>query len=397
MEWEWGWAKVEPKTDAVAIGEAGRRRRCALAVLVALVLSVLASTGIALAAGSGYDISFPECSQGYPVANAPNGAMIVGVNGGRAFTPNPCLAAEYRWAGATGRTPALYMNINSPSGPGLDQAGHGPRGACAPADAACRAYNYGYNAAAYADRYARAQSTNSPQWWLDVETDNYWSWDTGLNAQVIQGAIDYLHSRKLSVGIYSVRSMWLRIAGAYAPRLPTWVPQMAAWVPTLAYCSADYSFGGGPVVMVQRWDGYHDLDFPCPGAVLPAPFPPAPLPVPSLAPAGPIPLAGPIQSTLAGSAGGTTVDYALKYPGGNAPRTVTLDFWAHGPDVANALFVTVYAGGTEVAKVRGTDTATPGHLTVTFSTPNAGPVDVHLTDYLQSSTTPRIGYALRAS
>jgi hypothetical protein len=47
----------------------------------------------------------------------PRGAAfgVIGVNGGRAFTRNPCLAAQLRWARRTsaGR-PAFYANTGNP-------------------------------------------------------------------------------------------------------------------------------------------------------------------------------------------------------------------------------------------------------------------------------------------
>jgi len=53
----------------------------------------------------GYDVSYPQC----PGTRAPQGASfsIVGVNGGKAFTVNPCLSTE--WRVASGRR-ATYLN-----------------------------------------------------------------------------------------------------------------------------------------------------------------------------------------------------------------------------------------------------------------------------------------------
>ncbi|HLG92373.1 MAG TPA: hypothetical protein VKY15_05265, partial [Acidimicrobiales bacterium] len=57
---------------------------------------------------TGYDISWPQC---YPLSIPPPAAVaVVGANGGTPETPNPCLAAEWRWA--AGSFGDLYMNIN---------------------------------------------------------------------------------------------------------------------------------------------------------------------------------------------------------------------------------------------------------------------------------------------
>ncbi len=77
------------------------------------IASVLASAApllgnhaapVAYAPGStGYDISYPQCSGGYPAGSY----GIVGVNGGYPFVHyNPCLAAEY----AHSPNAALYIN-----------------------------------------------------------------------------------------------------------------------------------------------------------------------------------------------------------------------------------------------------------------------------------------------
>src|SRR5579859_2268146 len=56
------------------------------------------------AGGRGYDLSYPSCGKGQPV-----GAdfAVIGINGGRAFTRNPCLAQQ--WAAAAPRR-SLYLN-----------------------------------------------------------------------------------------------------------------------------------------------------------------------------------------------------------------------------------------------------------------------------------------------
>src|SRR6185312_10468487 len=66
-------------------------------------------------AAQGFDISFPQCGSPEP---APSAFAVVGVNGGRAFTANPCLARQYVWAiGAASPVQprvAFYMNTGNP-------------------------------------------------------------------------------------------------------------------------------------------------------------------------------------------------------------------------------------------------------------------------------------------
>src|SRR3954465_9159477 len=62
-------------------------------------------------AGSiGHDVSYPQCDQPLPV-----GAFgVVGVNGGKNFSANRCLAAEYAWAKTLPNQAMVYLNTGNP-------------------------------------------------------------------------------------------------------------------------------------------------------------------------------------------------------------------------------------------------------------------------------------------
>ena len=195
------------------------------------MLALLLAEGLsdaALAAGAyppgqpGYDISWPQCGGDYPRLVSGDLA-IVGVTGGRPFTPNPCLREEFAWGALTGRTPSLYVNIAF----GLSTSG--PQH-CSVDNQRCRAYNYGFLAARYAYTYAYANSlgaaVGAPSWWLDVETANTWDDDTQLNSQVVLGALDFfrrLHPGR--VGVYSTPRQWSIITGGLrASGVANWIP-----------------------------------------------------------------------------------------------------------------------------------------------------------------------------
>jgi hypothetical protein len=237
-----------------------------------------AATGRPAAPAQGFDISFPQCDG--PEPNAPAFA-IVGVNGGRAFTGNPCLARQYTWA-LTATSPtqprvAFYMNTGNP---GPEASPHWPApGTVRPqacdgsASAAC-AYDYGWSAAE--DAYARARSLAgdtaalSP-WWLDVEAANSWSSDTTANTADLQGAIDYLRSVRVAVvGIYALAADWEDIVGASTandPRnapfagLPNWRPGARSNAEALSWCTRTVT--GGRVLLVQFPTGGFDGNLPC--------------------------------------------------------------------------------------------------------------------------------------
>lgn len=234
------------------------------AAIPVLTLAMAQPSG-ALAAGQmnqfsgGTDISWPQCGQDYP-----GGATfaILGVTGGTPFTSNDCLGDEYAWAQHYGLNPQLYVNLE------FGQSATGPL-SCLDGDPGCQAYNFGWLAAQ--DAFARGSSmTNGASrqiatWWLDVETENVWADDTGLNSYVIQGAIDYLQRMQGKVvGIYSTSYQWGEIAGSYAPPgIPNWVAG-ADDLLDKSYCSASLWPGGQ--VWVYQWldlDANADYDFAC--------------------------------------------------------------------------------------------------------------------------------------
>ena len=226
----------------------------------------------------GFDISFPQC--GGPEPSAPAFA-VVGVNGGRAFSGNPCLARQYVWA-LTATSPvqpraAFYMNTGNPGPEASTRWPSAGTRAPQPCDgswsAAC-AYDYGWLAAQ--DAYGRARSVAgdgaalSP-WWLDVEAANSWSADTTANAADLQGAIDYLRSVNVGVvGIYALAADWENIVGAAsatAPQnapfspLPNWRPGPRSSADALSWCTR--SVTGGRVVFVQYPANGFDANIPC--------------------------------------------------------------------------------------------------------------------------------------
>jgi hypothetical protein len=227
----------------------------------------------------GFDISFPQCPGPEPLAPA---FAVVGVNGGRAFTGNPCLARQYIWA-LTAGSPVqprvgFYMNTGNP-GPEASMRWPG-RGMVLPEpcdgswSAACT-YDYGWLAAQ--DAYARARSVAGEgaalaPWWLDVETANSWSADTTSNSAALQGAIAYLRSVNVgSIGIYALAADWEEIVGAPSANspqnapfalLPNWRPGPRSSADALSWCAR--SVTGGRVTFVQYPSNGFDGNVPCP-------------------------------------------------------------------------------------------------------------------------------------
>ncbi|MHB8508370.1 MAG: hypothetical protein ACYDGR_06940 [Candidatus Dormibacteria bacterium] len=208
---------------------------------------------------AGRDLSYPQC--GAPVPRT--AFSIIGVNHGRPFTVNPCMADEFRAVETTQM--GLYLNTAfDPSYSGNLQPG------ClgGPTDPLpnLTAWQVGCSEAAFSHRYAATQlRAHTPQtWWLDVEVGNSWSDDNGTNRWTVLGAVDYLQHMGYRVGLYSAAHQWQTLmGGSWSPLrndLRDWVAGATADSP-MALCN--YSFSGNHVDMVQFDPGDFDIDYVC--------------------------------------------------------------------------------------------------------------------------------------
>ena len=226
--------------------------------------------------GIGYDISYPNCFQLFP-----KGAFgIVGANGGKAFTPNPCLLTEFSWASTLPSSHvSLYMNLNAPIGSTADEGLTGPstvEGTCLTTDELCQSFNYGYRAAEYAYKYASENHITVPSWWLDIETENSWFDNPLMNVAVIRGAIAFfqgglspnrvlIQGKGLSVGVYSTAYMWSEITGDWPfKHVPAWVATDDNAPPE--HCPEAFTGKGNTSYLVQFYDEDYRLDanYACP-------------------------------------------------------------------------------------------------------------------------------------
>lgn len=227
-----------------------------LALLVVVVLSSLSVVATASAdEGSGgytsFDISWPQCPSNLPDQRFE--FAIIGINGGRPFTSNPCFVTQYKWARAAESNPDVYINVDFPR-PTLVEAMSGPYGRCAEDDHWCRGYNWGYNLAANSVARAKAYGITPGRYWLDVETDNYWSSSTRNNSQVVRGAIDWFLANNVPIGIYSTYYQWGLITGNYMPqaKLPLWVAGATSAEMAAERCNQSrFTFAGGETWLVQ--------------------------------------------------------------------------------------------------------------------------------------------------
>jgi len=213
----------------------------------------------------GYDVSYPQCS----TANTPPPGSftfgIVGVNGGRPFNNNTCLATEYSTATREAlNPPSLYINTGYSGAYRKDIIKSdcttlwttlGISGSSAQQQAWLIGCSEGDSS------YKYAQKTGVPSaamWWLDVEIGNSWSSsDLTLNQNTINGAASWL-AQYGTVGVYSNAQYWTAITGnsSFAH------PNIAAdWETAGGSCGTGFS--GDPVWLTQSTSGGVDSDTAC--------------------------------------------------------------------------------------------------------------------------------------
>lgn len=245
-------------------------RLAVIAVAAGGLLAAGPALALVAANAHGYDVSWPQCGRSLPVDGD---ARVVGVTGGKPYDDgNPCLGDQYRWAvaGAGGAAQAaFYVNTANP-GPVssvLDWYGQkSPNARCSRSDEAACAYNYGYNGARLAWSYAQTKTGAAARhsWWLDVETTNSWSSDPSLNVADVLGAVAFLRSQGVPVGVYSTEWQWDHITGgAHLTDVSNWVAGAASGAQAASWCGPDSSFTGGPVVLVQWIEDDLDHDHSC--------------------------------------------------------------------------------------------------------------------------------------
>jgi hypothetical protein len=241
----------------------------------------------------GIDVSYPQCGQTLPTGQ---GFGIVGVNGGRATTTNPCLSTQLLWAKQSIGTPnqapiQLYVNTGNPGGlntPTWPQSNvyagataPNPYGTCNGSDSLACAWQYGWNRAVddVIDRFTPAAQaagiSTEPSvypWWLDVETANTWKYGSDFafqsNRAVLEGMTAYFQSRGVTVGVYSTNYQWNLIvgpvpAGSNLLGLRNWRAGASDLAQAQSYCALNPLTPGASVIMTQYVFNNLDHNYSC--------------------------------------------------------------------------------------------------------------------------------------
>lgn len=238
----------------------GRRWTGSIAALATVVVCAMLAWSVPAGASTttnpyssgatGYDVSYPNCG-----ATPPGGFAIVGLGGGRPFTTNSCLNAEWSTANGFNGTPApaLYFNTGY-AGAYLHDITSGCQTYDGPAlnglsrheqRTYTQAWEIGCSEVDYAVGVASAQAGTPSMWWADIEIGNSWSTNQYVNQYAVDG-ISYEMQQFGGGGVYSNAASWNRIVGSGFQATP---PISGDWGPGLT-CGAP-GFDRSPVWVVQ--------------------------------------------------------------------------------------------------------------------------------------------------
>jgi hypothetical protein len=228
-------------------GRAGGLRLLPLRVPTSAFVAPPGDRAAPLTSPVGVDVSWPQCP-GVQLPGAAGGFLIVGVTGGRPFTPNRCAGHEAASGGR--RALAGYANLSAP------RAGDPDR----------------YGTLAGRDAARRAIALRLPFVWLDIEPANTWSTHP-RNARVIAAALRALRAAGLGAGVYSAPRLWARIAGRARIHAPVWLATPFASARAAALWCALPLAGTRPslvqfLVTARGRGNAIDGDLACPGARL---------------------------------------------------------------------------------------------------------------------------------
>lgn len=236
----------------------------------------------------GVDISHPQCDADLPDERA---FAVVGVNGGIATSPNPCLAEQLEWAqGSSGSAgqPVVQLYLNT-ANPGQVRElvrtwpadGTTPYGDCDGGNTEACSWRYGWERARasvvrfFIPAAADAGIDVLPSqyvWWLDVETENTWQVGSedarARNLAALEGMTAYLDSWGAVVGVYSTHLQWGRIVGTVPDDSPlagrrSWLAGSVTAEQALAACGLPPLVPRGPVTLSQYVPDDLDLDVVC--------------------------------------------------------------------------------------------------------------------------------------
>ncbi len=279
----WTWARGARRLGVLVAS-------ATMALALVPTLASASGTGPYTSTTSGYDVSYPNCSD-----KTPSGSTfgIVGMTGGRPFSTNSCVGSEWSQAATLTTTPSAYFNTgyagayaksitsacSSESTAVTGSLFSGLKGHSL--SQAEQAWAIGCSEVDYAAAVLSSQTSSTAplMWWADIETGNSWSLNTTLNQYTIDGisyemqntATSSANTAPYPGGIYSYGAAWKKITGTYR-WTPTPAPTANWYVSgqtTLTVCAAASFDVGTANNPVPNWLGQTatvnnvDTDYAC--------------------------------------------------------------------------------------------------------------------------------------
>ncbi|HEV2372605.1 MAG TPA: hypothetical protein VGS19_10575, partial [Streptosporangiaceae bacterium] len=214
-----------------------------------------------IAAGSwGFDVNANGCNgTSFAAGAAPqglSGAANLGFDAiqlnGWGWYPvsraDPCYAAQAQWYAQNDPGQQLQFIM-------FPVPYDNPDSACDYATSPADGHTAGWDQAQliYQSALAGGLPVGNGMWWLDIEATQCSGWipaDWQTNLAVVQGAVDYLHSRGVTVGIYTDPYDWDRITNSNT----TQFANIPAWNPD--------TYNTSPYVTVYNNSGQNPYDIP---------------------------------------------------------------------------------------------------------------------------------------
>jgi LysM repeat protein len=241
--------------DPAGVLFAGTRLRVPSGLGLGAGLDTLSESNPYAPGSIGYDVSFPNCALQLPPSSP---FAVIGLNGGRPFTPNPCFLAE--WSAAQ---PPRSVYVNTAYDDSLERHVSADCRSAALSQPLSTAAQRGYAVGcSEAEAALTLLGAIEPMvLWLDVEPDNTWSGRNEVNRAAIAGYLEHVIAAapSIRVGIYSNAKFWKEIVGDWSlPTVPEWAAPSAVGP---SGCAG--SFAGGPVWLEQHVDVAGDTNVAC--------------------------------------------------------------------------------------------------------------------------------------
>jgi hypothetical protein len=212
----------------------------------------------------GNDVSWPQCGRhGLRMPRTSKHFVVIGLTGGRAFRRNPCVKAQVSWAKKHDFYAGAYAMTTFPTKGQLRR--HGKKGPFYAKGRLGKLRNAGYQAARFDVATLRHAKFGAKHIWIDVEPhpSRPWTKSRRSNKAVLDGVVRGYRDAGLTVGFYSTKALWRKIAGSAKYHAPEWRTAGPVSSKKAARMCSRGGFQGGPAILAQWWTRTADHNRTC--------------------------------------------------------------------------------------------------------------------------------------